>query len=150
MNNTTAATVRASIHFDFRGQRFEPSITIDLHTMMLKKQPLNYIYVLLGVSIGLDAYRHEYDVMVMQEIVYSEATGLSCDFVTDGSFDFEGFSKAWHQMRILSEIESIAEQHLNTPDLTQHDDLRNALVEAYKTGQKNPLVIKTETSSSSF
>jgi len=149
MNNTTAATVIASISFDFRGQRFTPSITVDLHTMMIKKQPQNHLYVLLGASIGLDAYRYEYDMMVMQEIVYSDPSGLACDFVTDGRLDFDGFINAWHQMQILSEVQSIAEQHLNISDLVQHPDLQQALIESYQAGQKNPLVVKTETEENS-
>ncbi|RLL55608.1 hypothetical protein D8Y20_01525 [Mariprofundus sp. EBB-1] len=150
MNNTQTATVIASISFDFRGKRFEPSITVDLHTMMLKKQPLNYLYVLLGASIDLDAYRHEYDVMVMHAIVYSEPTGLACDFFTDGTLDFEGFTHAWHKMRILSEIEAIAEQHLNISDLMQQPDIQQALIESYQAGQKNPIIVKKGKISSPF
>jgi len=145
MNNTQTATVIASISFDFRGQRFEPSITVDLHVMMLKKQPLNYLYTPLAASIGLDAYRHEYDVMVLEEIAFSEPTGLACDFITDGELDFDAFSAAWQQQQIISIIQPIAEQHLNISNLIQHDDIRNALIESYQAGQKNPMVVKKET-----
>jgi len=144
MNNTTAATVIASISFDFRGQHFEPSITVDLHTMMVKKQPLNYLYVLLGASIGLDAYRHEYDVMVMHEVVYSAPTGLACDFVADGELNFDDFSAAWQQQQIISVVQAIAERHLNISILSEHKDLQQALIEAYSSGQRNPLLTKKE------
>jgi len=144
MNNTTAATVTASISFDFRGKRFEPSITVDLHAMMIKKQPLNDLYIQLGTSIGLDAYRHEYDVMVMHDIVYSQPTGLACEFVSDGSLDFEGFSTLWHQKSIFSIVQPIAETHLNISDLTQHPDIQIALIESYQAGQNNPLFVKKD------
>jgi len=144
MNNRTAATVIASINFDFRGERFTPSITVDLHGMMIKKQPLNYLYVPLSASIGLDDYRYEYDVMILEEIVFSDPTGLATDFVADGILDFDGFSEAWQEQQTISEVQPIAERHLNISDLNEHKALQQALVAAYKTGQKNPLLTKKE------
>jgi len=142
MNKALETTVTASLSFDFRGQCFKPSITIDLHSLILKQQHLNNLHDLLAASIGLDAYRHEYDVMVMEEIVFSKPTGLACDFVSDGYLDFDAFIKAWHQQQILSTIQPIAEQYLNISDLTQHKEIRQALIESYQTGQKNPLLIE--------
>ncbi len=149
MNNRTAATLIASINFDFRGERFTPSIVVDLHTMMKEKQPLNYLYVPLGTSIGLDAYRYEYDVMILEEIVFSDPTGLATDFVADGILDFVGFSEAWQQQQIVSIIQPIAKQHLNLSDLMQHPDIQKAMIESYKAGQQNPNFTKKESTTSS-
>jgi len=138
MNNTTIpASVTASLSFDFRGQRFTPSVRVDLHAMMVKKQPVSHLYDLLGTSIGLDVYKHEYDVMVMNDITFSEPAGLACDFVSDGKLDFDAFSKAWQQQQALTAIAPIALKHLNIDNLDQHPDIRNALIESYQAGQKN-------------
>jgi len=138
MNNTTIpASVTASLSFDFRGQRFTPSVRVDLHAMMVKKQPISHLYDLLGASIGLDAYRHEYDVMVMNDIIFSEPAGLACDFVNNGQLDFDAFSRAWQQQQTLTAIAPIARKHLNIDNLDQHPDIRNALIESYQAGQKN-------------
>ncbi|MDQ6970913.1 MAG: hypothetical protein Q9M16_10430 [Mariprofundus sp.] len=135
MTQTSQSNITASIDFDFQGQNFKPSIRIDLHTIMLKKQPIQHLYDLLAASIGLDAYRHEYDVMVLQEIYFSEPSGLACEFCLDGNLDFDGFITAWQQQQILIAIQPIAQRHLNISDLSQHRDIQNALMESYKTGQ---------------
>ncbi len=135
MTHTTQISITASINFDFQGQNFKPSICVDLHTMMLKKQPIEHLYDLLAASIGLDPYRHEYDVMVMQEITFSEPSGLVCDFFLDGNLDFDGFVAAWQHQQILMAIQPIAQRHLNISDLSQHRDIQQALIESYKTGQ---------------
>jgi len=135
MNNTIQATATASLSFDFRGQRFNPSIRADLHTMMVKQQDISHLYDLLGVSIGLDAYRHEYDVMVMHEITFSEPTGLVSAFIHNGRLDFGAFSAAWQQQRVHNAVQPIARKHLNIVDLNQHPDIRNALIECYHSGR---------------
>jgi len=137
MNHTVQATVTASLSFDFRGQRFTPSIRVDLHAMVIKRQSVNHLYDLLGTSIGLDAYRHEYDVMVMHDIIFSEPAGLAREFVTNGKLDFDAFSKAWQQQQTLIAIGPIALKYLNIVDLDQHPDIRNALIESYQSGQEN-------------
>ncbi|MBN4077251.1 hypothetical protein JYT48_03185 [Mariprofundus ferrooxydans] len=135
MTQTTQSNITASIDFDFQGQSFKPCLCVDLHTMMLKNQSIEHLYDLLAASIGLDAYRHEYDVMVLQEISFSEPSGLACDFFLDGTLDFDGFITAWQQQQILIAIQPIAQRHLNISDLSQHRDIQKALMESYKTGQ---------------
>lgn len=135
MNNTIQATATASLSFDFRGQRFTPSIHIDLHAMMVKQQPINHLYDLLGASIGLDAYRHEYDVMVMHEIIFSEPTGMVSAFIIDGKLDSDAFVEAWYKQRVRNAVQPIARKYLNIVDLDQHPDIRNALIECFTLGQ---------------
>ncbi len=136
MNNTIQASVTASLSFDFRGQRFTPSIRVNLHAMMVKQQSVDHLYDLLGASIGLDAYRHEYDVMVMEDITFSDADGLALDFVHAGQLDFEAFSKAWHAQQTLCAVQPIARKYLNITDLDQHPDIRDALIDSYRSGQR--------------
>ncbi len=144
MNNTLQASVTASLSFDFRGQQFTPSIRVGLHTMMVKQQTIHHLYDLLGASIGLDAYRHEYDVMVMEEITFSQADGLAADFVHDGQLEFDAFNEAWQQQYILTVIQPIAEKHLGIEDLNQHRDLKQALTESYRAGQQKPALTKRD------
>jgi len=131
-------SVTVGLAFDFRGQCFTPSININLDALMHKANGLsvNELYNMLAASIGLDAYRHEYDVMVTQDIVFSQATGLACQFIADGRLDFDGFIQAWQQQRIRKIVQSIAERHLNLSDLTQHDSIEQALIESYLAGRK--------------
>jgi len=137
MNNTIQAEATASLSFDFRGQGFTPSIRIDLHAMMIKQQPINHLYNLLGASIGLDAYRHEYDVMIMHDITFSKPTGLVSAYIIDGALDFDAFVEAWHQQRVRNAVQPIARKHLDIIDLDQHPDIRNALIECFTLGRQH-------------
>jgi len=138
MSHKIQASVQASLSFDFQGEHLTPSINVDLHSMMLKKQQLQDLYHALAISIGLDPYRHEYDVLVMSDITFSDATGLACDYLTDSHFDWDRFSAAWQMQRIITIIQPIAQQYLNISDLSQQHKMQQALIACYQAGQKNP------------
>jgi len=137
MNKPSQASVTASLSFDFRGQTFKPAIEVDLHQVLSTQQDLNNLHHLLAASIGLDVYRHEYDVLIMQEIIFSQATGLAREFISDGKLDFNSFIAVWQQQQVLSAIHPIAQQHLDISDLSQHENIRKALIASYQAGQKN-------------
>ena len=143
MINTSDSTVTASLHFDYQGRRFSPSISVNLHRLMIRQQGLSHIYDLLGASIGLDAYRHEYDVMVMHDITFSDPTGLACAYVSDGQLDFDAFAEAWKKQRALNAIQPVAQKQLNISDLDQHPDIRNALVECFNLGMNTKALEST-------
>jgi len=128
-------SITASLQFDFRGQTFKPSITVDLDVLMQKQGDLSGLHDMLASSIGLDPYRHEYDVMLMHEITFSEPSGLASDFFMDGRLNFEGFVEAWQKQKALRALEPIARKHLGIIDLDQHPDIRDAMLESYRSGQ---------------
>ncbi len=131
-------TIQASLEFDFRGERFSPSITVDLDTVMIREGHLDKLYDMLAASISLDAYSYEYDVMIMEEITFSEPTGIAFEFTCNGRFNFDGFLKKWTRQQIIDSIQPIAEKHLNISDTSKHNDIEAALIESYQAGQKNP------------
>ncbi|MDQ6982377.1 MAG: hypothetical protein Q9M08_05145 [Mariprofundus sp.] len=135
MNHPAKNSVTASLQFDFRGQSFKPSITVDLDSLMQRQGDLNGLHDMLAASIGLDSYRHEYDVMLLHEITFSEPSGLAMDFTLDGRLNFDGFIEAWQKQKMLRSIEPIARKHLDIVDLDQHPDICNALLESYRLGQ---------------
>jgi len=129
-------SIQASLEFDFRGERFSPCVTVDLDTFMVRQDHLDRLYDMLATSIGLDVYRYEYDVMIMEEITFSEPTGIACEFTCDGKFDFDGFLVKWTRQQIIDSIQPIAEKHLNISDISKHPDIQEALIECYQKGQK--------------
>ena len=44
---------------------------------------------------------------------------------------------SWQENKTLNELLSVAEEHLNIKDFSQHDELKQALMAAYLLGQKN-------------
>jgi len=137
MENIQKNGVTASLTFDFRGQTFNPNISVDLDKMMSTQQDLNNLHDLLAASIGMDCYRHEYDILIMSEIIFTNPTGLACAFVSSGRLNFDDFKPAWEQQQIIISIQPIAHQHLDILDLTQHPKIQAALIESYKAGQKH-------------
>jgi len=134
MNHPTKNTAIASLQFDFRGQTFRPTIKVDMDALMQRQEDIHHLYDRLAASIGLDAYRHEYDVMVLETICFSEPSGLVGNFITDGCLDFDAFAEAWLQQQVLNTLQPIARKHLGIENLEHHPDLRNALIESYHAG----------------
>ncbi len=124
--------ITASIEFYFKGEKFTFSEEIDLETWLNEHQcELEPLYDILANRNGLDRYRYEYDVMVMEPIYFSHATGLAAKYTHDGNFDADVFIKAREQLAVLSHIQSIAKKHLGIESLADHAKLKAALLDAY-------------------
>jgi len=124
--------ITASIEFYFKGEKFTFSEEINLETWLHDHQcALEALYDILANKNGLDRYRHEYDVMVMEPVYFSRATGLAAEYTHDGSFDIDAFITAKEQLVVLSLIQSIAKKHLDIESLVGHSKLKAALLDAY-------------------
>jgi len=124
--------ITARIEFYFKGQKFTFSEEINLDTWLRNAQgDIEELYDLLAEKNGLDRYRHEYDVMILEPIHFSQATGLAADYLHDNIFDIDGFLAARKQHLTLSLLQDIAKQHLNIDKLEDHPNLQAALLAAY-------------------
>jgi len=127
-------SVIATVEFYFQGERFAPSMTIDLDACMRGEISLAELYPVLAESNGIDTYSYMYEVMESESIRFSEATGLAAGFVRDGRLDIEGFAEAWRQQQALETIRPIAKAHLDIDRLEEYPGLLQALAEAYQAG----------------
>ncbi len=134
MNNR----MKASLNFYFKGEKFEPSVTLDLDLYFQGHHDLGFIYDALAKSINIDEYRHEYDVMVMQDIIFSEPQGIAVDYVQDGQVDWFGLTQAWHDAVDLDILKPIANKFFNVENLQDDPKLAAALLAAYRLGQQTP------------
>ena len=129
--------ITASITFYFKGEKFSFSEHIDVDTWVSDQQgDIEVLYDLLATENGLDRYRHEYDVMVMEPIQLSQATGLAAQYLCDNEFDTQGFITARNQQTIMAQLQSIANKHLDIESLAEHPKLQAALLEAYHSNKK--------------
>ncbi len=124
--------VEASLEFYFRGERHAPSAIIPLDACMRQQDPLAHIYHVLAAENGIGRHSHEFDVMIMEPVRFSNPAGLAVDFVRDGRFDLEGFRRAWLEESILHVLQPIARRHLGIDRLDDHPDIKAALLEAYQ------------------
>jgi len=123
------------VEFCFKGEVFSPCITIDLDAHFQAEKDIDYIYDQLGKSIGLDVYRHEYDVMVMQDLLCKKATGIAANHVEGGRIDWQSLEEAWQQVFDLEVLKPIANKFFNVESLEDEPKLAAALLAAYRAGQ---------------
>ena len=131
----TPNSVIATVEFYFQGERFAPSMTVDLDACMRGEKSLADLYPLLAGSNGIDSYSYMYEVMESEAIRFSEASGLAADFTRDGCLDIEGFTRAWQKQQALEAIRPIAKAHLDIDRLEEFPGLLKALSEAYQAGR---------------
>ncbi len=125
-----------SLPFSFKGALFRPSSTIDLDELMEKFGSLPCLYTYIADENGIDIYSYEHDVMMMAGIEFEDVEGFAADFIEKGHFDSEGFESEWKKRRQYERLQKIAERQMDITDLEAHPDLKAALLDAYREGQK--------------
>jgi len=129
--------ISISLEFDFKGQKFKPSMVVDLDTHIQAKSAYDSLYPSLANSMNIDLYSYEYEIMLTKDLIFSDATGLAKAFLKDGKFDFIAFEQALHDESLSDVLSKIASDHLSVDDLSTQPNLKAALLEAYKLGQKS-------------
>ncbi|OOZ40451.1 hypothetical protein BOW53_07715 [Solemya pervernicosa gill symbiont] len=131
MKNSATATV----HFYFKGEKFEPSIEVDFDKIIAMHGVIPALYTTIAKRNGIDSYSYEYEMMEAEPVTYSNATGVVTDFISEGQLDTEGFIAAWYEQRLMEKLATIAKQHLEIDNLEEQAALKAALSEAYRLGR---------------
>jgi len=133
-------TVTATIEFYFKGNKFSPSITIELDPHLHSGGGWPNLYPVIASQNNIDLYSYEYEMMLSETPVFSDATGLVADFIINGMLDIQAFENAWQENNILVKLLEIAQQHMDITDFQQNPALKQALLDAYATGlQQNKI-----------
>ena len=125
----------ASVEFYYKGEKFTPSVTVDLFKYMESGGTIPSIHMLLAKENGIDPYSYEYEVMLLENIRWTQAEGLARQCVNDGEFDVEAFQEKWLKEKSLDTLQSIAKRTMNIDNLDENPELKLALIEAYHTGK---------------
>lgn len=124
--------ITTNITFYFKGEKFAFSTDVNVDTWLSEHQGNSAaLYDMIATQNGLDRYRHEYDIMVMEPIQFSQATGLAAQYINDGEFDMDGFLVASKKQSIMALLQPIAKRHLAIESLAEHPKLQAALFDAY-------------------
>ena len=118
--------ISISFEFDFKSQKFAPSMVVELNEHIQAQRDYYSLYTLLAYGNNIDLYSYEY-----------EAAGLAESFLKDAKFDFIAFEQALRDESISDLISKIASDHLSVDDLSSQPNLKAALLEAYKLGQES-------------
>ena len=128
-------TIKLTIPFSFKGVDHTPSTVIDLDAFMSGDQNLQAIFQIVASENNIGNYSYEYEVLESSPKIYSDPTGVACDFLSGECFDFEGFKKYQTTAQALDILQEIAKNRLNIDDLEEHQMLKQALLEAYEAGK---------------
>ncbi len=126
--------VEVSLEFYFKGECHKPSAIVPLDQCMRDEDPMSQMYRILAAENGIGSYSHEFDIMIMEPLHFSNPTGLASNFVHNGEFDLEGFRAVWLEDRILQILQPIASTYLGIKDLDSQPDIKAALMAAYQAG----------------
>lgn len=128
-------SIVVSVEFYFKGKKFSPSISVNLDAHVQTEGGVEAFYPLLATNSDIDRYSYEYEMMLSEDLVFSDATGLAEVFFEEGKFDLAAFKQASQDENIIAVLSVIAKDHLSIDDLSSQPGLRAALLEAYKLGQ---------------
>ena len=126
-----------SAEFYFKGEKFSPSMVVNLDDHIQTKSDFEGLYCSLANSNSIGLYSYEYEILLSTNLVFSDATGIAGDFLENGNFDLAAFEQALHDESIYEAIKKVAGTHFPNDDLSSQPNLKAALIEAYKLGQKS-------------
>lgn len=131
-------SITATIEFYFKGERFAPSITLDLDKHIQANGCLPNFYSLIAINNNIDLYSYEYEMMQSEQISITDAQGLVKEYIEDGILDTEAFESAWQEHKALQDIQSIVEKNMGISNLEEHPELKETLLEVYRLGANRP------------
>ena len=112
-------------------------MVVDLDAHVKSGRGFESLYPQLASSNNIDHYSYEYEVMLTENIIFSNATGLASEYLDDGEFDYLSFKQALKDESISTLITKIANKYLKIEDLSKDPNLKAALMDAFKSGQRN-------------
>ncbi len=128
-------SIVVSIESYFKGKPLTPSMVLDLDALMAKSGEIPDLYPELAMANDIDLYSYELEVMMVEELRYSQPKGLAEQFFRDGEFDIAGFEKAWHEDVATEKVAEIAQREMGVEDLNAQPQLKAALLKAYQAGK---------------
>ncbi len=131
-NSRNSVVLRTA--FDFKGKHFTPSASLDLDQFFRSGNDMDYCYTMLAQANDIGLYSYELEVMMCNELVFSEPTGWAVGHVENGRADWEALEHAWRNQACLLEAAEIASKHFNIENLDEHPRLAAALMDAYRLG----------------
>lgn len=127
--------IRARLACSFQGRDYDLDTLIDLDAARFAQGEPPDFHRVLAEAAGIDTYSYLYEVVEMQDIEFSEATGEAARHCHGGVFDWCGFQQARPAAVALQRVQDIAAQHLGIGDLAGQPQLRAALLAAYRAGE---------------
>jgi len=127
--------ITATIEFYFKGKKFTPNTTIDLDEIMQQNGKIPDLHQMLATLNNIDSYSYEYEMMLGENVQFSDAQGSAASFVNGGHFDFTGFEQKWHDQQLFNTLAPMIKQQLDIDDIDQHPKFKSIIMAAYQAGK---------------
>lgn len=127
-------SIDVRVEFSFKGETYDLTSRIDLDTQSSAALDHLSLHQILAHEHHIDTISYLYEVMLEADIEFSNAQGSAAVFLSDGHFDLAGFNRHWQEQKIVKLLQPIAKRELSIDDLSQREDIKSALVQAYKLG----------------
>ncbi len=126
-------TITANVCFDYKGQTYNLSSEISVDNIIKHKDFYNSVYLAIAKAHDIGLYTYELEIMMDQDIGFSNAQGCADGCVVEGSLDLE-LLRDNHQKHLSQPVidSLISRYSLDASD----NNIVEALTEAYILGKK--------------
>ena len=133
-------SLHASLSFDYQGKSFALQSLINIKNIVTHEDFYRSVYLQLAQEHNIDQYSYQLEVMMDQNIHFSDAKGCAEGCIDNQSLNLDLLRKNYEQVVCLERIEIVSLKYLNSSEMTQ--SVKQALIEAYqlgKTSSQNPV-----------
>lgn len=127
--------ITASITFHFKGEIVTPSLILDLDDLMQRYNGLPPLHETLAAENNIDSYSYQYEMLLGEEIQFSDAEGDAVLFLNEGQFNQVEYEHFWFQKNILNNLQKIMITELGIDEIEQHPKFIKAMLAAFEYGQ---------------
>lgn len=123
--------ITASVAFDFKGESYHFATEIDVAKIITHENFYNSVYLSIANDNNIGLYTYEFEIMMDQNIVFSNATGYCASCVNNNILDLKLLKHQYNKYVCKPIISRLIKQY----KLSQKDtNIVNALTDAYLLG----------------
>ncbi len=126
--------ITARIEFSFKGKEHKPSVILDLDEIMTKGSTIPPLHQYIASLNNIDNYSYEYEMLLAEDIIFSDAEGEVTHFIQNDHFDQVAFERDWHEHALLNKLAPMIKQQLDIDNINQHPELKSVIISAYQIG----------------
>lgn len=126
-------TVTATIEFDYQGQHYDLKTVIDIDHIIHHEDFFNSVYTSIARANDIGTYSYQLEVMLDQEINFSNEKGCVVGSITDGNLDLALLREGYEKAECIPKVELVMNQYI--PKDQHSEALTKALTAAYLLGK---------------
>lgn len=106
---------------------------VNIADVILHEDFYRSIYLKLAQDNGIDVYSYQFEVMLDQDIYFSQAQGCARGCLKNGELNIDKLRQNFQQMSSEQVVQSIVNKYLSSDEST--DRVKKAMLEAFQLGR---------------